>query len=390
MSGRLYPADAVSGAPEYSGRALRQTLTPLIPGATSARPLGGSSGVRIGTPSTTVSVSGSTWTVEPHSGVMDVQAADSAGPYVYAFDADETGSVDAAHATYARWDGIYVQLSDPAESDGTTNPGVAIVYVAGTAAASPAMPTTPARSMLLARIVVPASGGGSASVVWLAPSILGQIPVFSTLADLKLRNTAPTPGQVAWATDTSCAWSWTGTRWAPVGTPVFATTAALLAAIASPVVGATAMVGADEYRCSTAGSWKLWARPEVSWTPVFSGIPATVVAAKYRIRGGVVEGELRLTATGAATGSITFDPPLAYDIGRYTPMGQATLFDASASTRRVWQIMGGFSSSLQYIVITEGTTATLANATNPWNPWASGDQIDIRFSYRPTDAVLSI
>jgi hypothetical protein len=164
-----WPLDAVSGAPSYTGRALRTaSLAPLLAGATATRPLGARSGVRPGTPSTTVTVAGSTWAVAPHAGVLDVEAAAQAGPYGYAVVAAESGSIVAADATYARWDLISVQLSDPAEGDGTTTPGVSIVYTAGTPAAAPAQPATPSRAMPLARIVVPKSGGGAASVVWLA------------------------------------------------------------------------------------------------------------------------------------------------------------------------------------------------------------------------------
>lgn len=232
----------------------------------------------------------------------------------------------------------------------------------------------------------PAAEDIKALADWAAP----RIPMrFASMTALTATVTAPFAGQMAVTTDYGVLWSWTGARWAPVGTPRFASTAALLAAIASPAVGDAAMVGSDEYRCLTARSWKLWARPETSWTPATTGIPVKVNAATYCVQAGRVVGDLRLTATGAATGSITFNPPLTYDITRYTPMGDAVLFDASASTRRVWRTYGGFSDTQQYAVITEGTTATLANATNPWT-WATGDKIDIHFSYRPTDAALSI
>lgn len=168
MTTHAFPLDAVAGAPAYTGRMLRTALSALVGNAPAGRPLGATTGVRPGTPTTTVSVAGSTWTVAPHSGVLDVEAAPEAGPYLYAITASETGAVNAAHATWARWDGIYVQLDDPAEGDGTSVPEARVVYVAGTAAASPAMPAAPARSLLLARIVVPQSGGGASSVVWLA------------------------------------------------------------------------------------------------------------------------------------------------------------------------------------------------------------------------------
>ena len=170
MVDRVWPVDAVSGAPAYSGRAARQaSLAPLLAGATAARPLGAVSGVRPGTSQTIVTATSTTWTVTPFGGVIDGEAAAEAGPYGFAFDANKTGSINAAHATYPRWDTLAVQINDPAESDGSSVPSPAIVYTAGVASASPAEPALPARSFLLARIVVPQSGGGSPSVVWLAP-----------------------------------------------------------------------------------------------------------------------------------------------------------------------------------------------------------------------------
>lgn len=183
MAITVWPADAVTGAPSYTGRKLRQTNAPALAGATSARPLGARSGVRPGTPTTTVAATSTTWTVTPHAGVIDGEASAIAGPYWYAVDANVTGSVTAAHATLPRKDLVYVQLSDPAEGDGSGAPGVAVLYTAGTAAASPSAPATPARSIALAEIAVPQSGGGSPTVSFVAPYVTGPggvIPVRNT------------------------------------------------------------------------------------------------------------------------------------------------------------------------------------------------------------------
>lgn len=172
MVDRVYPVAAVTGAPSYDGRGLRQTtVAPFVAGATATRPLGARSGVRLGTPTTTVSATSTTWTVQPHAGVIDAESANEAGPYAYAFDAVKTGTMTAANASYARIDLISVQISDPAESDGSSVPSVAIVYTPGTAAA-PALPTQPPRSMVIAQINVPISGGGSPSVTWVAPGLV--------------------------------------------------------------------------------------------------------------------------------------------------------------------------------------------------------------------------
>lgn len=173
MSANVYPVDAVSGAPSYSGRALRQTLSVLAGGGSGSRPLAGRSGVNPRTPSNTVTATSTTWSVAKHGGYLDLETAAEAGGYCYSFDTVQTGSVTAADATNPRVDIVYVQLSDPAESDGTSTPGVAIGYLAGTPAATPSAPATPARSMVLAQLNVPKSGGGSPSVTWVAPYSVG-------------------------------------------------------------------------------------------------------------------------------------------------------------------------------------------------------------------------
>ena len=231
MANRVWPVNAVGGAPAYSGRMLRQaSLAPLLAGATAARPLGAISGVRPGTPSDTVTATATVWTVKPHAGILDVETAPEAGPYGYAIDANVTAAVTAAHATYTRWDGIYVQLSDPGEGDGTPAPGVAVVYVAGTPAAAPAMPAQPARSILLARIVVPKSGSGAPSVVWLAPimAVAGGARHYNSVGELPA-GLAPSDSGIVAVIGSGADYAeyvWTGAVWRAWVTPWQAVTPA--------------------------------------------------------------------------------------------------------------------------------------------------------------------
>ena len=170
----------------FTPRSLRQIIGALIHGTKATRPLGARSGVAYGTPTTTVTATSTTWTVQPHTGVIDAQTAAEAGPYMYAIDAAATGAVTAAHATYARKDIVWVRVDDNAE-DGSGSTQVVAGYTAGTASASPAVPTPPAspvtRYLILAVINVPASGGGSPTVTWQAPYAVaagGIIPVRTT------------------------------------------------------------------------------------------------------------------------------------------------------------------------------------------------------------------
>lgn len=188
MAERLFPADAVGGTPAYSGRGLRQLHTPFLAGATAARPFGALSGVRPGTSPATVTATATTWRCGLHAGVLDVQPAVEAGPYAYAVDEIETGSMAAADASNTRIDRIYVQLSDPAEANvaQTVPPSVTVRYLQGTPAAAPVAPALPARSMSLARITVPRQGGGAPTVTWEARGVpaAGGVVEYQTRAML--------------------------------------------------------------------------------------------------------------------------------------------------------------------------------------------------------------
>ncbi len=164
MAITVYPADAVAGAPVYSGQMLRKTLGVLIGGATSVRPLGGRSGIRPGT-GAVGSATTTTWTIAPHAGALDLESSASAGTYYYAVDAAVSGSLTAPHATLSRKDILYVTLNDPAEQDGSAAPGVVTGYLAGAAASQPAAPAAPARSLVVSVLTVPPAGSGSPTAV---------------------------------------------------------------------------------------------------------------------------------------------------------------------------------------------------------------------------------
>jgi hypothetical protein len=159
-----FPLDPAAGSPSYSGENVRQALSALLGLPPSGRPLGANSGVRPGSSGTLVSATSTTWTVAIHSGILDLETPTGAGGYFYALNTAQTGSMTAANATNPRIDLISLQVNDPAEGDGSSTPGVTVVYTTGTAAPSPAVPATPARNYALAQINVPTSGGGSPTV----------------------------------------------------------------------------------------------------------------------------------------------------------------------------------------------------------------------------------
>ena len=192
MTITLWPANAVAGSPSFSGQKLRQALGVAMGGASTARPLGARSGVRPGTPNTTVTATATTWTVKPHAGIVDAKVSAAAGAYYYATDANVTGAVTAAGAS-ARSDLVYVLITDP--EDGLTVPTATFGYTAGT----PGLPATPAGAMAIATINVPISGGGSPTVTWTAPYAVaagGVIPVRNTTERDALVSSASTENPI--------------------------------------------------------------------------------------------------------------------------------------------------------------------------------------------------
>jgi len=184
MAITVYCVNAVSGAPAYSGRQIRQAMSALAGGATAARPLGGLSGIRPGT-GPVVTVSTTQWTITPHSGQLDLEGA-SAGLYVYAVDSAVSGALTAANASNPRVDIVYLTLNDPGESDGSLTPAGVPGYLAGVAAAAPVAPPPPPRSLVLGQINVPTSGTGNPTASSPAPyaAAAGGIVPVNTLAEL--------------------------------------------------------------------------------------------------------------------------------------------------------------------------------------------------------------
>lgn len=221
MVDTIHPANAVTGAPSYSGRMLRQVGSAMKAGATAARPLGGRSGVRPGTDPATVTATSSVWTCKPFAGVADAQTAAEAGPYEFAFDANATGAVTAAHATLARTDIIQVRVDDPAESDGSSVPVAVRTYKAGTAGSGVAA-TPDARCFVVANINVPASGGGSPTVTWVAPYAVAAGAILPVLTRAALPASGDYIGMYAdvFADSTvglNGLYRWSGTSWLAAG-----------------------------------------------------------------------------------------------------------------------------------------------------------------------------
>jgi hypothetical protein len=301
MTIRVWPVDAVNGAPVYAGRGLRQMgVSVFLAGATPVRPLGALSGVRPGTSQSTVSVTSQTvWACATVAGVMDVEAANEAGAYSFASDQVVTGAISAANASNPRVDLIYAQLSDPAESDGSVTPSVQILYLAGNPAANPQAPATPARSLALAVLNVPKSGGGVPTASWVAPTLAaaGGSPTFPTLAQLNAWTPAPNQRAKVTADSTANNGEYIYSAVAPIGwfpTKTIVNVNAGASAISLPANGSTGIIP------GTAVAAQPWARRvRVNVTALVSSLASGQVDIILRKDGAIVR-EYRVSASNSS------------------------------------------------------------------------------------------
>jgi len=206
------PIDVSAGSPAYTAQNTRQAFSGLVAGGT-ARPIGAQSGLVAGH-APTITASSTTWSVGIGAYIVDPAFTTTQSPYFVANDAAVTGSMTAAHATLNRYDILYLQVNDTAiDSSGSRN--ATINYLAGTAASTPLIPTLPARSIMLAYILVPFSGGGSPVVTLYqryAVASGGVLPVIAQ-ADRDSIILAPYEGYTIYRQDTNSLECWNGSAW---------------------------------------------------------------------------------------------------------------------------------------------------------------------------------
>jgi len=229
MAGTAWPFNetGTSGVPAVTARQLRQLHSPFVAMGSTARPLGAKSGLRVGTPSTCVSITGSGpygWSVVGIAGLLDGEANAAAGAYLYSFDTAQTGSIVASGAA-ARVDMLSVQVSDSDEGDSSGTKAVQIVYTQG-AATGGQPPTAPARSHRIGYINVPTSG---APTFTFAPEWAGDAGewTFNTKAELDTYTTVigasnvPVNQRATVIADSTTSnngdWVRSGTTWVRIG-----------------------------------------------------------------------------------------------------------------------------------------------------------------------------
>lgn len=121
----MHPLTAKNGSPEYTADDYRHAVNPLlVPSDGTA--FNGLSGIRYGSPSPLVTVSGLTATVKAHCGT--ISPWDGLGAYTYAITADTTVQLADSTNDYK----IAVTVEDPSQSHGTTPRGQLKVFTAGT------------------------------------------------------------------------------------------------------------------------------------------------------------------------------------------------------------------------------------------------------------------
>lgn len=121
----MHPLTALNGTPTYTADDYRHAINPLlVPSDGTA--FNGLSGIRYGSPSPLVTVSGLTATVKPHCGT--ISPWDGLGAYTYAITTNTTVQLADSTNDYK----IAVTVEDPSQSHGTTPRGKIEVFTAGT------------------------------------------------------------------------------------------------------------------------------------------------------------------------------------------------------------------------------------------------------------------
>jgi len=197
------------------GGELRRADAAMFAGDSSASGARGGV-VRHGDTSLAVTVDGSdVVTVQPGSYVAPGNAVTGTGVWRYGLSAATTGSLAARNATNPRIDLVIARALDTSVVGSHGAYKGRIEIITGTPAGSPSVPSLPTMAVELARITVPNTGGGAASVDsshrTYATAIGGEIIVPTS----SMLPASAATYQRARALDTGVPYVWTGSLWAP-------------------------------------------------------------------------------------------------------------------------------------------------------------------------------
>lgn len=286
--------------------------------------------VRHGDTSLAVTVNGSDQvTVQP--GAFVIPAATGLGAYRGSLQsATSAVALSTRNGTNPRIDLIVIQA---------TGTNATVKTIDGTPGASPSAPALPAQHIELARVTVPATGGGAVTVdsSWRAyATALGGTLYVETSA--RLPGSGNQKGQRAVALDSGFEHLWSGTAWIPTG----------------------------------------W----ISFAPNFPNLPLNAGASigRYAIHGQTVLVRARGTASGAASGTISFDLPVAatsaFGFGGSYMDGNAAALNSGVGTVFGIPIQSS-ATQVQFVSLTPGTSW---NATTP-HTWKNADTITVNLTY---------
>lgn len=206
---------------QYNAQELRRADAAMFNG--DGQPFGVRGGiVAHGDNSLAVTVNGGDLvTIQPGAVVIPGNAGSGNGAYRAALGAAETGSLAVRNATNPRIDLLVFRVMDD-DVVGTHDAYTGrIELIQGVAAGSPAVPALPSLAVELARITVPASGGGAATVdlshrrYAMAPGGELLVPTAARLPSTATETSGA--NQRKWtravALDTGLEYRWDGTAW---------------------------------------------------------------------------------------------------------------------------------------------------------------------------------
>lgn len=259
-------------------------------------------------------------------------------------------AIAAADATNPRYDLIVARVRDAAYS-GATNT-FAIEAVTGTPAASPAEPTIPANSWVLARVEVVALDTTitTANITDRRTTGTGQFGRAAALGakitcTSTTRPTAPFEGLDIYETDTDIEYTYSGSAWVP--------TAQLL-------------------------GW-------TAYTPTLTqsgAVTKTVTYAKYVKVGRTVSGVINLTATGAGTANnaVLIGVPATAAAADFQVVGSGLIYDDSVVT--YYHGLTVLNATTTFAIHPTGGGPLMGQTgANFPNALASGDVIRFCFTY---------
>jgi hypothetical protein len=205
-------AQAKTAGPEYAAVDFRR-LDAINGHPASADRWGVRTGVRPHS-SAAVTLSGTTWVVNPTLARMYPRETSTSGPYTVAIERTE-GTLTAADGSNPRLDALDVYIEDDDEDGSGQRRVPPVLYTAGTPASSPSAPTLLPGRLRLATILVPATGTPAPSIATESQFSEGPGVLIARTAT-ELPSTGMPEGAYVDRWDTDTLYRWDGAALQPV------------------------------------------------------------------------------------------------------------------------------------------------------------------------------